>query len=121
MLYQFNMPFPHFDGSQYVRNCTMMHASPGVTWQEIVAEADSKGDGKYLETVTVCVHWYVVSLTVRGFCSIAQNFHHEDDPEADFEKRKANLAKELVSTRDYMANGGSDRKDHSQWDYWPKD
>ena len=108
------------DGGSYVRNCAPMVASPGVTYKDILAEVNSKTDG-HLESVTIFVHWYLVSMTVKAFLDIAKNYHHEDDPEADFEGRKANLAKELIASRDFNLNGGYERKDHKQWDYWPKD
>ncbi len=96
-----------------------MRASPGVTYQDILAEVNSKTDG-HLESVTTVVHWYIVSMTVKSFLEMAERYYHFEDEDADFERRKLNLARELIATRDYEANGGDSRKDHKQWDYWPK-
>ena len=124
MLYQFNLPLPREgDSSVYMRVVARLVATPGVTWQDILKEVEEKGETGHLETVTIIYHFYLISMTSKGFLTMAQNFHHSDDPEADtnLEKRKENLAKELIAHRDYEANGGYDRKDHKQWDYWPKD
>lgn len=120
LIWQFNMPFPHHDGSNYIRSCAKMQASPGVTYQDIVNEVNAKSDG-HLETVTIVVHWYMVSLSIKGFLSIAKNFYHYEDEDANFERRKINLAKELIASRDYELNGGDNNKHHDYSVYWPKD
>lgn len=98
-----------------------MIASPGVTYQDILNEVTSKRSIDHLETVTIAHHWFIISMSVCGFMGIASNFHHEDDPGKTIADRMKNLAKELIASRDYEANGGRERKDHKQWDYWPKD
>lgn len=122
-IFQFNVKLGQDgDVSSYVRNCIAVHASPNVTWQDIVNEANSKTKNQPLETVTVLIDYRIVSLSVGAFMAQAVSFYHFEDPDdAPFEKRQESLAKELIATRDYEANGGYKNKDHKQWDYWPKD
>ncbi len=123
-IYQYNRKIAEYgDESSYVRDCAMLYASPEVSWSDILKEADAKTDEQYLESVTIIYlpSALIISLSVKGFISYAKNFYHAEDYPDSVERRKINLAKELVTRRDYYANGGEENKDHKQWDYWPKD
>jgi hypothetical protein len=122
LIYQFNMPWPHSDGSGYVRTLAKLHASPLVTWQDILEEFHSKKDDDFLKTVTIIHHFFVISLTVAGFRDIAfRTPQRADLPYPSNEELFKRTAQSLIAERDFEAAGGYERKDHKFPQYWPKD
>ena len=110
------------DTSTYIRQVTAMRASPGVTWQEIVAEYYEKINqpDSAMSTVTFIEYRYILSLSICGFTS-----HIEHGNEYGT-STPMSIAKDLIAQRDYENAGGFlgpkiNGRSASPRDFIPKD
>jgi hypothetical protein len=120
MVYQYDKMTQH----GYYRSMILMHASPKITYQDILDELNVKKSTGVLESVTVLEDRRVVSLSVSGFKDIANKMYERElNTHLRMESLEAaieHLAKEMIMTRDYNANGGGMNRGHKLKDYWPK-
>lgn len=129
MIYQYNLCVD-WRGDHYVREFVQLHATPGVTWREIVEEheriayniARSIPCRKYLLSITVPYHYGFVSMSFQAFnMAISGHFEgsfHLDDAKEFIE----NFAKEMVQSRDFNAeNPYPALGNRKRSDYWPQD
>lgn len=111
LLYEYDTVVDHFGSSPtFIRKVVGMHASPNVTWQDIVAEVHGVRKntyGRYLSnscllTCTVERPDFVVSLSYNGCMQIVNRFIERSDLPREFAYFEAvdQLAKEMVASRD---------------------
>ncbi len=131
LLYQYNVIdslTARNDDPDLMRHCIPMQASPGVTWQKIVAEVNERrtridAGNPPLFTIMRETEDFYVALTLRGFVKIAEGLPMYS--RAPYEEVLGQLAKEMVTTRDYenyvssLKPGAVRTKKFS--DFWPKD
>lgn len=112
------------------RRTVAMRAAPNITWREILDELRYKEPSGVMETIMVLEDNMLVVLSCRAFRDIAKEMvernlrekrlSHMDYFDVVF-LSYSNLAKEMVTSRDYESNGGGFNRNHKWKDYWPKD